>query len=50
LYSAIAKGNRLPKPSIPEGFWVLYYEMRGLSLKMEFINEDDNIFEVDNKI
>jgi DNA-directed RNA polymerase subunit beta len=20
LYSAIAKGNRLPKPSIPEGF------------------------------
>jgi DNA-directed RNA polymerase subunit beta len=50
LYNSIAKGLKIPKPSVPEGFWVLYYEMRGLGLKMNLLDEKDNIIEVDNSI
>ncbi len=50
LYNAIAKGKKLPNPSVPEGFWVLYYEMRGLGLNLEFLDNEDEYLEVDNSI
>ncbi|NOQ50406.1 MAG: DNA-directed RNA polymerase subunit beta [Mycoplasmataceae bacterium] len=50
LYNAIAKGKRLPTPSIPEGFWVLFYEMRGLGLTITFLDEENNKMEIDNTI
>ncbi len=50
LYNAIAKGRKLPKPSIPEGFWVLFYELRGLGLSVDFLDEDNQPVEIDNSI
>jgi DNA-directed RNA polymerase subunit beta len=50
LYAAIARGNKMPKSSIPEGFWVLYYEMRGLGLSLDFMDEDGKEIEIDNTI
>ncbi len=50
LYNAIAKGTKIPTPSIPEGFWVLYYEMRGLGLKLHFLDDEENEIEIDNTI
>lgn len=50
LYNAIAKGKKIPKPNVPEGFWVLYYELRGLGLNLEFLSDDDNKIEIDNSI
>lgn len=50
LYNSIAKGTTLPKPSVPEGFWVLFYEMRGLGLKLEFLDDDENLIEVQNTL
>ncbi len=50
LYNSIAKGTKMPTPSTPEGFWVLFYEMRGLGLKLGFLNENDEEVEIDNTI
>ncbi len=50
LYNAIAKGTKLPTPSIPEGFWVLYYELKGLGLNLEFKDENGELIEIDNSI
>ncbi len=50
LYNSIAKGARMPKPSVPEGFWVLFYEMRGLGLKLGFLNDDGKEIEIENTI
>ncbi len=50
LYNAIAKGKPIPKPSIPEGFWVLYYELKGLGLTLEFLDDDGDLIEIDNSI
>ncbi len=50
LYNSIAKGGIMPKPSIPEGFWVLFYEMRGLGLKLGFLDDEDNEIEIDNNL
>lgn len=50
LYNSIAKGTKIPTPSIPEGFWVLFYEMRGLGLKLGFLDEEENEVEIDNTI
>ncbi len=50
LYNSIAKGTKMPTPSIPEGFWVLYYELRGLGLKLGFLDENDEAIEIDNSL
>lgn len=50
LYNSIAKATKMPTPSIPEGFWVLFYEMRGLGLKLGFLNENEEDVEIDNTI
>ncbi len=50
LYNSIAKGGSMPKPSIPEGFWVLFYELRGLGLKLGFLDENDGDIEIDNNL
>lgn len=50
LYNAISKGGKIPTPSIPEGFWVLFYEMRGLGLSLSFLDDDNNIMELNNSI
>lgn len=42
LYSALAKGDPLPEPGIPESFNVLAYELRGLGIKLEVHNENEN--------
>lgn len=50
LYNSIARGKKLPTPNIPEGFWVLYYELRGLGLDFEFLDENSESFEIGNSI
>lgn len=50
LYNSISKGKKIPKPNIPEGFWVLYYELRGLGLGLDFLNEKGEEIEIDNSI
>ncbi len=50
LYNAIAKSRDLPLPSIPEGLWVLYYELKGLGLTLNFLDENEEEIEVDNSI
>ncbi len=50
LYNSIARGKKIPKPNIPEGFWVLYYELRGLGLSLIFRDENDEEVEIDNSI
>ncbi len=50
LYNSIAKGGPMPTPSTPEGFWVLFYEMRGLGLKLGFLDDDGNDIEIDNDL
>ena len=50
LYNSIAKGGKMPTPSVPEGFWVLYYELRGLGLKLGFLDNEGNDVEIDNTI
>ncbi len=50
LYNSIAKGGLMPKPSIPEGFWVLYYELRGLGLKLGFLDEENEDIEINNDL
>ncbi len=50
LYNSIAKGTKIPTPSTPEGFWVLFYELRGLGLKLGFLNDDNEDVEIDNTI
>lgn len=50
LYNAIAKNKALPTPNIPEGFWVLYYELRGLGFDFRFLDENDDVVEIDNTL
>lgn len=50
LYNSIAKGTKMPTPSVPEGFWVLFYELRGLGLKIGFLDENEKDVEIDNTI
>ncbi len=50
LYNSIAKGGQMPTPSTPEGFWVLFYEMRGLGMKLGFLDEEENDIEIDNNL
>ncbi len=50
LYNSIAKGGHMPTPSIPEGFWVLFYELRGLGLKLGFLDEENEDVEIDNNL
>ncbi len=50
LYNSIAKGGQMPTPATPEGFWVLFYEMRGLGLKLGFLDENDEDVEIDNNL
>ncbi len=50
LYNSIAKGGAMPKPATPEGFWVLFYEMRGLGMKLGFLDENDEDVEIDNNL
>ena len=52
LYNALAKGTKLPKPGMPESFNVLAYELRGLSIKLEGHekNENGEYDEIDNRV
>ncbi len=50
LYNSIAKGGAMPTPSTPEGFWVLFYEMRGLGLKLGFLDGNNEEVEIDNNL
>ena len=50
LYNAIARGKNLPHPNIPEGFWVLYYELRGLGLDIRFLDDKKQEVEIDNSL
>lgn len=52
LYNALAKGTKLPKPGMPESFNVLAYELRGLSIKLEAHekNENGEYDEIDNRV
>ncbi len=50
LYNSIAKGGPMPHPSIPEGFWVLFYELRGLGLKLGFLDKEFEDVEIDNNL
>ncbi len=46
-YEAIVKGQKIPKPGIPESFRVLIRELQSLSLDMRILDEDHN--EIDLK-
>ncbi|AHK22602.1 DNA-directed RNA polymerase subunit beta [Candidatus Hepatoplasma crinochetorum Av] len=50
LYNSIAKGKKLPRPNIPEGFWVLFYELRGLGMDLRFLDENNKEVEIDNSL
>ncbi|BDV03734.1 MAG: DNA-directed RNA polymerase subunit beta [Candidatus Hepatoplasma scabrum] len=50
LYNSIAKGKKLPRPNIPEGFWVLFYELRGLGIDLRFLDENNDEVEIDNSL
>lgn len=50
LYNSIVKGLRLPSPSIPEAFWVLFYELRGLGFSLTFFDKDLDLLEIDNSL
>lgn len=50
LYNSIAKGKKLPRPNIPEGFWVLFYELRGLGIDLLFLNDKNEEVEIDNSL
>ncbi|WP_313770832.1 hypothetical protein [Mycoplasmopsis felis] len=50
LYSALVTGKDLPIPGTPESFNVLSYELKGLGLKLEFSNnnnEEEQLTEFD---
>ncbi len=47
LYNAIAKGNKLPHPSLPESFRVLINELKGLGFKAGFITEEDKVIDLE---
>ncbi|VEU77969.1 DNA-directed RNA polymerase subunit beta [Mycoplasmopsis columbinasalis] len=39
LYAALAKGQPLPEPGVPESFNVLSYELKGLKMKLDLMHE-----------
>ncbi len=47
LFNAIANGTQTPEPNLPEGFWVLNYELRGLGMNMEVLDDDGNAIPFD---
>ncbi|MCC3160987.1 MAG: DNA-directed RNA polymerase subunit beta [Mollicutes bacterium PWAP] len=47
VYKALTLGEELPKPTTPESFNVLRYEMRGLGLNLELQDSDDEDTEGD---
>lgn len=49
LYNSLANGRRLPDPNIPEAFWVLNYELRGLGMSLKFLDEKNKVIELDKK-
>ena len=42
LYNSIAHGKHLPRPGTPESFNVLQNELRGLLIKTELLNDNEN--------
>ncbi|TPE57558.1 DNA-directed RNA polymerase subunit beta [[Mycoplasma] falconis] len=51
LYNSLARNAHLPKPGMPESFNVLAYELRGLGIKLEaHEKENDNDFEDEQRI
>ncbi len=45
-YEAIVKGEKIPKPGVPESFRVLVKELQSLGLDMKVLNEDDELIEL----
>lgn len=41
LYSALTSGTKLPKPGVPESFSVLAYELRGLGIKLQIHEKEE---------
>ncbi|WP_407390493.1 DNA-directed RNA polymerase subunit beta [Carnobacterium jeotgali] len=45
-YEAIVKGEKIPKPGVPESFRVLVKELQSLGLDMKVLNENDELIEL----
>jgi len=45
-YEAIVKGEKIPKPGVPESFRVLVKELQSLGLDMKVLNENDEAIEL----
>ena len=45
-YEAMVKGKNIPEPGIPESFKVFVKEVESLGLKLEFMDEDENVIDI----
>jgi len=45
-YEAIVKGERIPKPGLPESFRVLVKELQSLGLDMKVLDADSNVLDL----
>ena len=45
-YEAIIKGNRIPKPGIPESFRVLQKELQSLAIDVRLLDKDNKIIDM----
>ena len=45
-YEAIVKGERIPRPGVPESFRVLVKELQSLGLDMKVLDDEDNTLEL----
>lgn len=45
-YEAIVKGERIPKPGLPESFRVLVKELQSLGLDMKVLDADRNVLDL----
>lgn len=48
-YEAMVKGQNIPDPGVPESFKVFVKEIQSLGLKLEFMDENRNIIDMDKE-
>ena len=48
-YESIVKGQNIPDPSVPESFKVFVKEVESLGLKLDFLDEDGNVIDMNKE-
>lgn len=48
-YEAMVKGENIPEPGVPESFKVFVKEIESLGLKLEFMDEDENVLDMNEE-